>query len=38
MSVVMELGTTVLLVDGDVAHPELPRILASRMRRGCSIY
>jgi len=27
MSVVMELGTTVLLVDGDVAHPELPRIL-----------
>lgn len=29
MSVAMELDTTVLLVDGDVAHPELPRILGT---------
>jgi len=29
MSVAMELDTTVLLVDGDVAHPELPRVLGT---------
>ena len=27
MSVAMELDTTVLLVDGDVAHPQLPELL-----------
>jgi receptor protein-tyrosine kinase len=29
LSVAMELDTTVLLVDGDVAHPELPRVLGT---------
>ena len=29
LSVAMELDTTVLLVDGDVAHPELPNILGT---------
>jgi receptor protein-tyrosine kinase len=29
MSVATELDTTVLLVDGDVAHPELPRVLGT---------
>jgi protein-tyrosine kinase len=29
MSIAMELDTTVLLVDGDVAHPDLPNILGT---------
>ncbi len=29
LSVAMEVDTTVLLVDGDVAHPELPKILGT---------
>jgi receptor protein-tyrosine kinase len=29
LSIAMELDTTVLLVDGDVAHPELPRVLGT---------
>jgi receptor protein-tyrosine kinase len=34
MSVAMELDTTVLLVDGDVAHPELPRVLGTPSSPG----
>jgi protein-tyrosine kinase len=34
MSVAMELDTTVLLVDGDVAHPDLPRLLGVRASPG----
>jgi receptor protein-tyrosine kinase len=30
----MELDTTVLLVDGDVAHPELPRVLGTPASPG----
>jgi receptor protein-tyrosine kinase len=29
MSIAMEVGTTVTLVDGDVAHPDIPNILGS---------
>ena len=34
LSVATELGTTVLLVDGDVAHPELPRVLGTPSSPG----
>jgi receptor protein-tyrosine kinase len=34
LSVAMELDTTVLLVDGDVAHPELPRVLGTPASPG----
>lgn len=34
MSIAMELDTTVLLVDGDVAHPDLPNILGVRNSPG----
>lgn len=34
MSVAMELDTTVLLVDGDVAHPELPSLLGVQTSPG----
>jgi receptor protein-tyrosine kinase len=34
LSVAMELDTTVLLVDGDVAHPELPRVLGTPSSPG----
>jgi protein-tyrosine kinase len=34
MSIAMELGTTVVLVDGDVAHPDLPNILGVRKSPG----
>ena len=34
LSVAMELDTTVLLVDGDVAHPELPRVLGTPQSPG----
>jgi|KBSSwiStaDraftv2_1062776.scaffolds.fasta_scaffold00189_41 receptor protein-tyrosine kinase len=34
MSIAMELDTTVLLVDGDVAHPDLPNILGTRKSPG----
>jgi len=34
LSVAMELDTTVLLVDGDVAHPELPNILGTPAAPG----
>ena len=37
MSMAMELDTTVLLVDGDVAHPELPKSARhAAARPGCS--
>jgi len=34
MSIAMELDTTVLLVDGDVAHPELPALLGVPLSPG----
>lgn len=34
MSIAMELDTTVVLVDGDVAHPDLPNILGVRNSPG----
>jgi receptor protein-tyrosine kinase len=34
MSIAMELDTTVVLVDGDVAHPDLPNILGVRKSPG----
>jgi receptor protein-tyrosine kinase len=34
MSLAMELDTTVVLVDGDVAHPDLPNILGVRKAPG----
>jgi len=34
LSVATELDTTVLLVDGDVAHPELPRVLGTPASPG----
>lgn len=34
MSVAMELDTTVLLVDGDIAHPELPNLLGVQTSPG----
>lgn len=34
LSVAMEVGTSVVLVDGDVAHPDLPNILGVRKEPG----
>ena len=36
ISVAMELDSTVLLVDGDVAHPALPELLGAPPRPACS--
>ena len=36
LSIATEIDSTVLLVDGDVAHPSIPECSARRTARACS--